>query len=97
MPVQFLSEADHQRLNHFPAEVTSEDLFNFFLLSELDLKEVAKQRSDSSRLGFAVQLSVDGQLFFLNGTISVSASLTKRNYFKYGGSASAASRAGRLL
>ena len=53
MPVQFLSEAEHERLNRFPAEITSEDLFNFFLLSSVDRNEVDKQRSDSSRLGKA--------------------------------------------
>ena len=65
MPVQFLSKADHERLNRFPKEIPKEDLFNFFLLSEADLNEVAKQRSDSSRLGFALQLCILRYLGFI--------------------------------
>ena len=56
MPVQFLSEADHARLNRFPDEIPTEDCFTFFLLSKEDLTETDKQRSNSSRLGFALQL-----------------------------------------
>lgn len=56
MPVQFLSEADHARLNRFPDEIPTEDCFTFFLLSKEDLSEIDKQRSNSSRLGFALQL-----------------------------------------
>lgn len=65
MPVQFLSEADHVRLNRFPEEIPKEDLFKFFLLSEADLTEVSKQRSNSSRLGFALQLCVLRYLGFV--------------------------------
>ncbi len=36
MPVHFLTEADHERLNRFPEEIAQEDLFNFFWLSEGD-------------------------------------------------------------
>jgi TnpA family transposase len=56
MPVQFLSEAEHERLNRFPNEIPTEDCFTFFFLSKEDLIEIDKQRSDSSRLGFALQL-----------------------------------------
>lgn len=56
MPVQFLSEFDHARLNRFPGEIPTEDCFVYFLLSKDDLKKINKQRSDSSRLGFALQL-----------------------------------------
>ena len=56
MPVQFLTEADHARLNRFPEEIPTEDYFTFFLLSQEDLIEVDKQRSNSNRLGFALQL-----------------------------------------
>ena len=56
MPVQFLTEADHAHLNRFPEEIPTEDCFTFFLLSQEDLIEVDKQRSNSSRLGFALQL-----------------------------------------
>jgi TnpA family transposase len=36
MPVQFLSQADHDRLNRFPEEITHEDLNSFFWLSHID-------------------------------------------------------------
>jgi TnpA family transposase len=56
MPVQFLSEADHDRLNRFPEEIPKDEHFTYFLLSEADHTEIGKQRSDSTRLGFAVQI-----------------------------------------
>lgn len=56
MPVQFLSEFDHARLNRFPEEIPTEDCFVYFLLSKDDLKKINQQRSDSSRIGFALQL-----------------------------------------
>ncbi|MDJ0595181.1 MAG: DUF4158 domain-containing protein [Pleurocapsa sp. MO_226.B13] len=43
MPVQFLSEAEHKSLNRFPAEISSEDLNRFFLLSDRELS-ILKQR-----------------------------------------------------
>jgi hypothetical protein len=56
MPVQFLSEADHERLNNFPSEIESEDLSAYFLLSPEDLAIVRKLRGDHNRLGFGLQL-----------------------------------------
>lgn len=56
MPVQFLSEADHARLNKFPSEISSEDLTAYFLLSEDDFKSLKPLRGDGNRLGFALQL-----------------------------------------
>jgi TnpA family transposase len=56
MPVQFLSEADYARLNRFPEEIPTEDCFTFFLVNHDDLTEINKQRSNSSRLGFALQI-----------------------------------------
>lgn len=74
MPVQFLTETDHERLNRFPEEIPSEDLFDFFLLSELDRDEVNKQRSDSNRLGFALQLGALRYLGFMpNELLSIPA------------------------
>lgn len=56
MPVQFLSTAEHECLNRFPDEIPQEDNITYFLISESDLTEIDKQRSDSSRLGFAIQI-----------------------------------------
>ena len=56
MPVQFLTDADHQRLNSFPDEITHEELHSFFLLSPDELDTVMGLRGDHNRLGFALQL-----------------------------------------
>lgn len=56
MPVQFLSEADHERLKRFPAELSSEDLTAYFLLSREDVSALGMLRGRSNRLGFALQL-----------------------------------------
>ena len=56
MPVQFLSEAEHKSLNRFPAEISSEDLNRFFLLSDQELTILKQLRAEHNRLGFALQL-----------------------------------------
>ncbi len=56
MPVQFLSEAEHKSLNRFPAEISSEDLNRFFLLSDRELSILKQLRAEHNRLGFALQL-----------------------------------------
>jgi TnpA family transposase len=56
MPVQFLSQADHDQLNRFPQEVSQEDLNSFFFLSSADHQEMDPIRGDYNRLGFALQL-----------------------------------------
>jgi hypothetical protein len=56
MPVQFLSQADHDRLNRFPEEITHEELNSFFWLSHDDRQFIASVRGDHNRLGFAVQI-----------------------------------------
>lgn len=56
MPVQFLSEAEHKSLNCFPAEISSEDLNRFFLLSDQELSILKQLRAEHNRLGFALQL-----------------------------------------
>jgi len=56
MPVQFLSQADHDQLNRFPQEISHEELNSFFLLSSADYQEIDAIRGDHNRLGFALQL-----------------------------------------
>ena len=65
MPVNFLSEADHENLNRFPEEIAREDLFNFFWLSSGDRQLVDKQRNDSNCLGCALQLCALRYLGFM--------------------------------
>lgn len=56
MPVHFLSDADHHRLNRFPREISREELDHFFQLSDHERKEILPLRRDHNRLGFALQL-----------------------------------------
>jgi TnpA family transposase len=56
MPVQFLSQADHDQLNRFPQEISHKELNSFFLLSSADRQEIDSIRGDHNRLGFALQL-----------------------------------------
>ena len=54
MPVQFLSDADHDRLNRFPEAVTQADLDRFFWLAPDDRSAILGLRGDHNRLGFAL-------------------------------------------
>ena len=56
MPVQFLSPADHERLNRYPDEVTREDLNVFFQLSAEESTSAGLFRGEHNRLGFALTL-----------------------------------------
>lgn len=56
MPVQFLSDSDHDRLNRFPQEITQTDLDRFFWLSPDDHRAILGLRGDHNRLGFALFL-----------------------------------------
>ncbi|MEM9009033.1 MAG: Tn3 family transposase [Cyanobacteria bacterium P01_F01_bin.86] len=56
MPVNFLSDADHDRLNRCPTDIESEDLDRFFLLSDDERKTIQRLRGEHNQLGFGVQL-----------------------------------------
>jgi hypothetical protein len=56
MPIGFLTAAERDRLNHFPAQILDEDLRAFFLLTEDDQRVINQQREAHTRLGFALQL-----------------------------------------
>ncbi len=56
MPIQFLTDADHTRLNCCPDEVNQDDLDTFFQLNSKDMNIIGNLRGDSNRLGFALQL-----------------------------------------
>ena len=70
MPVQFLTKADHERLNRFPIDISREELDHFFLLTESERKEVLPLRRDHNRLGFAVQLGTLRYLGFFPDDLS---------------------------
>src|SRR5215510_5101566 len=56
MSTGFLTPADRDRLNRFPAQIPEEDLRAFFLLSEDDQRTINQHREAHTRLGFALQL-----------------------------------------
>src|SRR2546425_7570743 len=56
MPIGFLSPADRDRLNRFPAQISDDDLWAFFVLSDSDQQVINHQREAHTRLGFALQL-----------------------------------------
>ena len=62
MPVGFLSDAERQRLDSFPAQVLLGDIEAYFSLSPADRRQVPPTASAANRLGFALQL---GTLRFL--------------------------------
>lgn len=62
MPTGFLSDAERERLDRFPAQVIPGDLDKYFTLSRADRRQVPTTASPANRLGFALQL---GALRFL--------------------------------
>ena len=53
MPVSFLSEAERERFNSFPADLADDDLIAYFTLGESDLMQIPKTSNDSNRFGYA--------------------------------------------
>ena len=62
MPIGFLSDAERERLDGFPAQIVPGDLDTYFILSRADRRQIPRTTSASNRLGFALQL---GMLRFL--------------------------------
>ena len=56
MPVRFLSDANHARLNRFPAAVATDDLDRFFWLSDDERQLIQQLRRPHNQLGFGLQL-----------------------------------------
>lgn len=69
MPLQIINAKDRERLNSFPELITSEDLRNYYKLSEQDLSEAQKQRGDHNQFGFALQLGSLRHLGFIPGDL----------------------------
>jgi TnpA family transposase len=56
MPPRFLTDKDREQLNNFPLTVEESELITHFFLSPTDHEQVAFQRGDAHRLGFALLL-----------------------------------------
>ena len=56
MPVNFLSEAERNRLSQFPSAIPESDLIQYFTLTWEDQVQIKRQRRSENRLGFALQL-----------------------------------------
>lgn len=51
-----LTDAERERLNSFPTDISSADIITFFTLSSSDKKQIPITTNASNRLGFALQL-----------------------------------------
>ncbi|PPS24953.1 hypothetical protein BVY12_29395, partial [Pseudomonas amygdali pv. morsprunorum] len=57
MPVSFLSTTQRERYARYPETLSSEELARYFHLDDDDREWIATKRRDSSRLGYALQLT----------------------------------------
>lgn len=56
MPVNFLSPTQHQNYVHYPNDLSPELIVSHFFLDDQDKEWIARKRSDSNRLGYALHL-----------------------------------------
>jgi TnpA family transposase len=56
MPPRFLTDKDREQLSNFPPTVEENELITHFFLSPADREQIAFQRGDANRLGFALLL-----------------------------------------
>ena len=57
MPVSFLSTTQRERYGRYPDALSSEELARYFHLDDDDREWIATKRRDSTRLGYALQLT----------------------------------------
>jgi hypothetical protein len=57
MPVSFLSTTQRERYGRYPASLSADELARYFHLDDDDREWIATKRRDSSRLGYALQLT----------------------------------------
>jgi len=56
MPSGFLTNAEKERLENFPSEITEVDKTAFFTLTDNDLALISRRTGEQNRLGFAIIL-----------------------------------------
>ena len=59
MPIGFLSDAERERLDSFPLQITPGDIATYFTLSRADRAQLPRTTSAANRLGFALQPQSD--------------------------------------
>ena len=57
MPVSFLTSTQREQYCNYPDELSPEDIGRHFHLDDEDIRVIATKRRDSSRLGYALQLT----------------------------------------
>lgn len=57
MPVSFLSTTQRERYGYYPESLSADELARYFYLDDDDRQWIATKRRDSSRLGYALQLT----------------------------------------
>ena len=70
MPIGFLSDAERERLDSFPAQVVPGDIETYFTLSRADRRQIPRTASPANRLGFAGGMSL-AQLKILQEVITL--------------------------
>jgi Domain of unknown function (DUF4158) len=55
VPTGFLSDAERERLDSFPAQVVPGDIETYFTFSRADRRQIPRTASPPNRLGFALQ------------------------------------------
>jgi hypothetical protein len=60
VPVRLFTDAEWERLNRFPRDISPADLLAFFTLSDDELELIGDRRGDHNRLGFVMWTS-DGR------------------------------------
>ncbi len=65
MPVNWLSEAERERFNNFPQQISEADIIAFFTLTTDDQELINQHHAGSNKLGVAIQLCTLRYLGFI--------------------------------
>lgn len=57
MPVSFLTPIERERYGQYPGVMSADEIARYFHLDDEDREWIARKRRDSSRLGYALQLT----------------------------------------